>query len=89
MIVMVHEIEYEKDGKSQALKATLIVKGENQLHTAMSKTVGYPLAIAAKLLLTGKIKERGLFIPVHPFIYEPVLKELEGEQIVFKELIDL
>ncbi len=43
---------------------------------AMAKTVGLPLAIAAKLLLQGKIKSRGVVIPVVKEIYEPVLAEL-------------
>jgi len=45
----------------------------------MAKTVGLPLAIAAKLLLQGKIKSRGVLIPVTKEIYEPILAEL-GEQ---------
>jgi saccharopine dehydrogenase (NADP+, L-glutamate forming) len=42
----------------------------------MAKTVGFPLGIAAKLLLQGKIEQRGVRIPVTREIYEPVLKEL-------------
>ena len=51
----------------------------------MSITVGMPVAIAVKLILTGKIKETGVHIPVKKNIYEPVLKELEEYGIKFVE----
>ncbi|MEO8821586.1 MAG: saccharopine dehydrogenase C-terminal domain-containing protein, partial [Ginsengibacter sp.] len=71
MIIMLHEIEYTLNGKNQGIKSCLVVKGENQIHTAMSKTVGLPLGIATKLILENKIKITGLHIPVIPGIYEP------------------
>ena len=64
-----------------------MVKGENNLRTAMAKTVGLPLGIAAKLILNGKIKLTGLHIPIVKEIYEPVLKELELQGIQFRETI--
>ena len=73
------------NGKKSNIKSTLVVKGQDNLHTAMAKTVGLPLGIAAKLILEEKIKETGLHIPVKPAIYEPVLKELEKHGIVFHE----
>lgn len=83
MIVMEHEIGYISGGRSMRRKSTLVVKGEDPLHTAMARTVGLPLGIAAKLLLEGKVMLRGVQIPVLPELYVPVLKELEGEGIVF------
>lgn len=85
MIVMLHEIEYSVNEKNEKIRSCLIVKGEDQLHTAMAKTVGLPLGIAAKLVLEEKIKLTGLHIPVIPEIYEPVLKELEQNGIKFNE----
>ena len=85
MIVMLHEIEYELGDKKHEIKSSLIVKGEDELKTAMAKTVGLPLGIATKLILQDKIKLTGLHIPVVPEIYEPVLKELEENGIVFNE----
>jgi saccharopine dehydrogenase-like NADP-dependent oxidoreductase len=69
----------------QKLKSCLIVKGDDSLHTAMAKTVGLPLGIVTKLILEGKIMEKGLHIPVLPSIYEPVLEELKSHDIVFRE----
>jgi saccharopine dehydrogenase-like NADP-dependent oxidoreductase len=85
MIVMLHEIGYEAGGKQSVIRSSLIVKGENSLHTAMAKTVGLPLGIAAKLILNGTIKLKGLQIPISSEIYEPVLTELANNGIKFTE----
>jgi saccharopine dehydrogenase-like NADP-dependent oxidoreductase len=90
MIVMLHEFEYESNssgepGKKSEIRSSLVVKGENSLHTAMAKTVGLPLGIAAKLILKGEIQITGLHIPTVKEIYEPVLKELELQGIKFSE----
>jgi DNA gyrase/topoisomerase IV subunit A len=61
------------------------VKGTDNLRTAMAKTVGLPLGIAAKFILDGTITQRGLHIPISKEIYLPVLKELENHGITFRE----
>ncbi len=86
MIVMMHEIEYEMNTEKKSVKSYLVVKGEDNLHTAMAKTVGLPLGIAAKLILEGKIQETGLHIPVIPSIYKPVLHQLQKHGITFNEI---
>lgn len=85
MIIMLHEFEYIIQNKKASASSLLVVKGEDSLHTAMSKTVGLPLGIAAKLILNGKINLTGLHIPIIKEIYEPVLKELELNDIRFQE----
>ncbi len=85
MIVMLHEMEYTIKGQSFFVNSSLVVKGEDTLKTAMAKTVGLPLGIAAKLILQDKIKISGLHIPIIPEIYEPVLNELEKNGIKFNE----
>jgi len=87
MIVMQHEIGFKREGKHWLEKSTLIVKGEDHWHTAMARTVGLPLGIAAKLLLEGKIPLRGLHIPILPELYIPVLQELEQQGVRFEETI--
>lgn len=86
MIVMLHEIEYSINGNKSTIESSLVVKGENSLFTAMAKTVGLPLGIAAKLILEEKIKLKGLHIPTSKKIYEPVLEELKKNGIEFKEI---
>jgi saccharopine dehydrogenase (NADP+, L-glutamate forming) len=85
MIVMLHEIEFVNNKKQHAIKSSLIVKGDDHLHTAMAKTVGLPLGIAAKLILEEKIQLKGLQIPTHKEIYEPVLNELKQHGVAFTE----
>jgi saccharopine dehydrogenase-like NADP-dependent oxidoreductase len=88
MIVMVHEFEHETEQKKYSLRSSLIVKGEDSIRTAMAKTVGLPIGIAAKLILQDKIKLTGLHIPILPEIYEPVLDELKQHGIQFKEMVN-
>ena len=85
MILMLHEFEYELNEKKHFLRSSLVVKGENSLRTAMAKTVGLPLGIAAKLILENKMVLTGLHIPIIPEIYEPVLNELHLQGIRFHE----
>jgi saccharopine dehydrogenase-like NADP-dependent oxidoreductase len=86
MIVMMHEISYEVKGQNSEEKSLLIAKGEDNVRTAMAKTVGLPLGIATKLILNGTIQLKGLHIPTRKEIYEPVLRELELHDIKFKEV---
>lgn len=85
MIIMLHEIEFTDSETNKQIRSCLVVKGQDKTHTAMAKTVGLPLGIAAKLILDNQIKVTGLHIPVIPEIYEPVLAELELNGINFKE----
>lgn len=87
MVIMLHEIEYVQAHKKYKRTSSLIVKGKDAQHTAMAKTVGLPLGIAAKLILNGTIQLKGLQIPILPQIYNAVLPELEKEGIVFTEEI--
>jgi saccharopine dehydrogenase (NADP+, L-glutamate forming) len=78
LIVMQHLFEYQLNDKNYKLTSSLSLTGENQTKTAMAKTVGLPLAIAVKLFLEGKIKEKGLILPISSSIYIPILDELES-----------
>jgi saccharopine dehydrogenase-like NADP-dependent oxidoreductase len=85
MVVMMHEVEYEAGGNRHRRRSTLTLEGEDAVHTAMAKTVGMPLAIAAGLILSGRLAVPGVQIPVLPAIYDAVLPELESHGIGFRE----
>ncbi|WP_435415525.1 saccharopine dehydrogenase family protein [Polaribacter aestuariivivens] len=85
MIVMQHLFGYEIDGEKRQIESSLVVYGENQTYTAMAKTVGLPVAIAALKILKGEIKTPGVQLPITKEVYEPILKELEGYGIKFIE----
>lgn len=85
LIVMWHRFRYAKGGHGQEIQSTLVATGDNSVHTAMAKTVGLPLAIAAKLTLNGKIKTRGVVVPVTKEFYDPILSELKERGIELNE----
>ena len=85
MIVMQHQFEYIIDRKRKKLKSSLVVFGDNQRDTSMAKTVGLPVAISVKLILSGEINSVGVKIPTTKDIYVPVIKELSENGINFIE----
>ncbi len=86
MVVMWHRFKYKLSGEVREIKSSIILLGDDSVHTAMAKGVGLPLAIGAKLFLEGKIKQRGVCIPVSKEIYEPILKELHELGIEMREV---
>ena len=86
MIVMQHQFVYELNDEIKKIYSSMVVYGEDNVHTAMSITVGLPVAIAAKMLLTFEISGlSGVHIPTVKEIYEPIMKELENYKIRFTE----
>jgi saccharopine dehydrogenase-like NADP-dependent oxidoreductase len=85
MIVMQHQFIFKRQNETKKVTSTLVMKGENQIHTAMAKTVGLPLAIGAVLILKNEIKQFGVLTPTTSDIYNPILTELEKFGITFIE----
>lgn len=85
LVVMLHQITYELEGKQYQVESSLVLEGKDEVHTAMATTVGLPLGIAAVLLLQNKLPVRGLHIPIIPGIYNPVLAALEQKGVCFIE----
>lgn len=85
MLVMYHKFGYELNGKKKQIDSKMVLIGEDQTYTAMAKTVGLPVAMAALRILNKEITTPGVQIPITKEIYEPILKELETYGIIFKE----
>ena len=85
MLVMYHEFIYSLGGVKHQITSSMINIGEDQTYTSMSNTVGLPVAIAAKMILTGELKEKGVTLPIRKDVYEPILAELEQFNIRFQE----
>lgn len=85
MIVMQHLFGYELNEKEHLLTASMVVTGDDPVRTAMAKTVGLPVAIAARLVLEDRITQTGVVIPISPEIYNPVLEELKEFGLDFTE----
>jgi len=85
MIVMYHKFGYELDGETYQIDSSMVTTGEDQTYTAMAKTVGLPVAIAALKILNKEISTPGVLRPIAKEVYEPILEELENYGINFKE----
>jgi len=63
----------------------MVALGEDQTYTAMSKTVGLPIAIATVAILNGTIKKPGVQLPISKDVYLPILEKLKDYGIEFTE----
>jgi saccharopine dehydrogenase (NADP+, L-glutamate forming)/spermidine synthase len=85
MIVMHHEFIAEYSNRREKMTSTLIDYGIPNGDSSMSRTVALPVAIASRMILEGKITLTGVHRPIISEVYEPILKELEENNIKFKE----
>ncbi|CAG7785880.1 unnamed protein product, partial [Allacma fusca] len=82
LIVLRHEVQVLwPDGKREFRGINLVAYGEPNGYSAMAKCVGYPAAIAAKMVLDGEIQQTGTVYPFAPEIYRPMLSRLRSEGI--------
>jgi len=85
MIVMYHRFGYELNGVKKLIESSMVNIGQDQSQTAMSKTVGLPVAMVTLAILNGKVSTTGVQIPIKKEVYEPILKEMESYGITFEE----
>lgn len=84
-IIMWHKFNFKTNDEERQIESSMVVTGEDQHNTAMAKTVGLPLGIAAKNILLGKIHHPGVSLPISEDIYTPILEELKKYGIDFVE----
>ena len=85
MIVMWHKLNFKLNGEEKEIRSYMTYIGKDQTYTAMSDTVGLPVAICAKMILNKKITLKGVHLPIQKEIYLPILKELEEHGVFFTE----
>ena len=85
MIVMWHRFDYEINGVQKARTSSLTLEGKDSTFTAMSDTVGLPMALAVKPLLNGEFGKTGVDVPMSKVYYEPLLRGLADLGIRFVE----
>lgn len=73
-----------QNSRKEEIASTMIHFGLPHGDSAMSRTVGLPAAMGAKLILQGKTKKKGVQTPLIPEIHKPILQELEEFQISFE-----
>merc|ERR1712083_397884 len=84
--LMRHEVTVKWPDNRRELKGiNLVSYGDPKGYTAMAKTVGYPCAIATKMVLDGEIQKKGAVLPFTKDIYRPMLQRLAAEGIVATE----
>ncbi|XP_071815872.1 alpha-aminoadipic semialdehyde synthase, mitochondrial-like isoform X2 [Apostichopus japonicus] len=82
LVIMRHQVGVENPDKSTGMEeVSLTIYGEPYGFSAMAKSVGYPTAIAARMLLDDEIHEKGVVIPFSKSIYRPMLNRLKAEDI--------
>jgi saccharopine dehydrogenase (NADP+, L-glutamate forming) len=72
-------------GKKEVIKSSMLDFGSPETNTAVARTVSLPASIAVKMILEKKIKLTGVYRPVVPQIYNPVIEELKELEIEMKE----
>ena len=76
MIILHNEAIVEFENRVEKRTATMKVEGRPFGHSAMSRAVSLPAAIASRLILEGTIRSKGVLKPISEEIYKPVLAEL-------------
>jgi saccharopine dehydrogenase (NADP+, L-glutamate forming) len=71
--------------RKEVIKSSMIDYGTPATNTAIARTVALPAAIAARMILEKRISLKGIYRPVVPEIYLPVLGELKELGISMKE----
>ena len=85
MLVMQHEFVVEHADRTEKITSTMVDYGIPGGDSSMSRLVGLPAAIAARMILQGEISLAGVHVPMIPEIYEPVLAELAAMGVAFAE----
>ncbi|XP_050030793.1 alpha-aminoadipic semialdehyde synthase, mitochondrial isoform X1 [Dermacentor andersoni] len=82
IVIMRHDIGIQwHDEKKEMRHVDMVTYGDPNGYSAMAKTVGYPAAIAAKMILQGEIQAKGMVLPFAQEIYGPMIQRLKNEGI--------
>ena len=83
---MRHEIDVRwADDSRERMISLLVAFGDPRGDSATARTVSLPAAVASRSILEGRLSLVGVQVPTAPEVYEPILAELEGLGIRFRE----
>lgn len=86
MVVMQHTFLAEyKNGKKEVIRSRMLDFGTLATDTAIARTVALPAAMGVLMILENKINVHGVYRPVIPEIYNPILDSLETMNIRMHE----
>ena len=77
MIIVHNEMVVEFPDRKEKRISSMLNEGIPYGDSAMARAVSLPPAIAVKLILDGKITNKGVCIPSTKEMYEPILEEME------------
>ena len=77
------------NGSKEVIRSSMVDSGSPSTNTAIARTVSLPAAIAVRLILENKIMLNGVYRPVMPHIYIPILNELKSLGIAMNEEYEL
>lgn len=83
IVVMYHSFIYKENNHFKKKESFMKIEGKNNLETAMSKTVGLPIALLIELIIKKNLEFKGVFLPFDEIIYNPLLSKLEDNGITF------
>jgi saccharopine dehydrogenase-like NADP-dependent oxidoreductase len=84
MIIIHNEVIVEFGNRIEKRAQTMRVEGRPYGHSAMSRAVSLPAAIASRMIIEGTIRAKGVHRPVLKEIYKPVLTDLEDQGYKFE-----
>lgn len=101
MVVLTHEViaapanqnqnqtpnqdQSQSENESEEVYTSTLVTYGNATDSAMSRTVGLPIAFAALRVLDGGVRVRGVRAPVDKEVYHGVLQDLEAVGLGMQE----
>ena len=85
MVVLQHTFVADYDGEKEVIRSTMVDYGTQKTDTSIARTVALPAACGVDMILKGQISATGVYIPVIPEIYNPILDQLETMHIKMVE----
>jgi lysine 6-dehydrogenase len=88
--VMYNTLEGKKDGKKVKIEYFMWDEADTSNNiSAMMRVTGYPMAITARMIGKGEIKEKGIVAPedaITPELYKKFIEQLKKRNIEVKEI---
>ena len=78
LIILNHDVVAQLTaGNKERHRINLVVYGDPNGYSAMSRTVGYTCGIVSHMVLNGEIQRKGMIRPVFKEVYRPALRRLQ------------
>ena len=79
IVVMYHSFTYKENNHFKKKESFMKIEGKNNLETAMSKTVGLPIALLIELIIKKNHEFKGVILPFDEIILRSTVLLGSGE----------